>query len=448
MAINILLPGSQRFLATVLGNYIFFGYFAYKLLRKEFPWFIHQRHEWLKRYNARNYTVLVTQIPDSMRSSLALKQHFDLLYGQGSVVQANMVLHLNDFTAAIEKRKRLVALLEHALAELAIYEKRPTHLMPMGKKVKSPPNSPMSTTINNDNNDNNNENNDISSTFINRNTTIKRAHIKNRGQIIVDSIDYYTAQLNKANQDISQRWEKIQQKSRPKFLKDSLYSKKYANKLPLMMVAGQGSLMAMPSRNLMAAFDDDDDHHHHDHKHAVDDDDSKNSVASTIDLSSNILHMASLDDDSVHSNTSNASNKNKSKNIIKLNSSKGKNLKKTISSTSELVAHEVVNSTQKMKRKLHNQASEYMKVRARDALEFLDKAESVGATVFSSLVREEGKPDSAAFITFSSLVATHSAIQMSQHHEPFVLAVDVAPGKKGGKLRFSFDVRLWKCIHS
>ena len=48
--------------------------------------------------------------------------------------------------------------------------------------------------------------------------------------------------------------------------------------------------------------------------------------------------------------------------------------------------------------------------------------------VTTALVGEEdGTADDAGFVTFTSLVATHSALQMSQHSEPFVLDTMAVP---------------------
>lgn len=48
--------------------------------------------------------------------------------------------------------------------------------------------------------------------------------------------------------------------------------------------------------------------------------------------------------------------------------------------------------------------------------------------VSSVLLNEaDGTADDAGFVTFTSLVATHCALQMSQHHEPFVLETMAAP---------------------
>ena len=80
ISINALQDGSQRYLAPVLASYIFFGYAFYTIFN-EFRWFIEKRHAWLQRLDPRNYTMLVRNIPEVMRSDLALKEHFSMLYG-------------------------------------------------------------------------------------------------------------------------------------------------------------------------------------------------------------------------------------------------------------------------------------------------------------------------------------------------------------------------------
>ena len=54
---------------------------------------------------------------------------------------------------------------------------------------------------------------------------------------------------------------------------------------------------------------------------------------------------------------------------------------------------------------------------------------SVATEAVSSVLLNEadGTADDAGFVTFTSLVATHCALQMSQHHEPFMLETVAAP---------------------
>ena len=83
VSINVLPEGSNRFFATVVASYFFYGYAFYTLL-KEFQWFITQRHSWLRKFNQRNYTVFVRNIPPAFRSNVLLREHFQLLYGDNS----------------------------------------------------------------------------------------------------------------------------------------------------------------------------------------------------------------------------------------------------------------------------------------------------------------------------------------------------------------------------
>ena len=78
--IRILPVGSARFAATVLAFYIFFGYAMYGI-RKDFLWFLEKRHTWLKRFNVRNYTIMVRNIPEALRSDQLLKEHYQRLCG-------------------------------------------------------------------------------------------------------------------------------------------------------------------------------------------------------------------------------------------------------------------------------------------------------------------------------------------------------------------------------
>jgi hypothetical protein len=73
-------PKSSRYAAAVVAAYIFFGYAMYSIL-KDFRWFIAKRHGWLQRFCARNFTVLVRNIPDELRSDVALKKYFEGICG-------------------------------------------------------------------------------------------------------------------------------------------------------------------------------------------------------------------------------------------------------------------------------------------------------------------------------------------------------------------------------
>ena len=92
--INILPNGSNRFGATVIAAYIFFGYAMYVILR-EFRWFIAQRHTWLTRVNVRNYTILIRNIPEELRSDQLLKEHYQRLYGHNRGENARKPLLLS-----------------------------------------------------------------------------------------------------------------------------------------------------------------------------------------------------------------------------------------------------------------------------------------------------------------------------------------------------------------
>lgn len=80
-SINILNTGSSRFFAPVLASYLFYGYAFYTILA-EFRWFIGQRHIWLQKFNSRNYTIFIRNLPPEFRSNVVLKEHFQLLYGE------------------------------------------------------------------------------------------------------------------------------------------------------------------------------------------------------------------------------------------------------------------------------------------------------------------------------------------------------------------------------
>jgi calcium permeable stress-gated cation channel len=85
--INSLPKYSPRFSATVIAAYIFFGYTLYTII-VEFRWFIAQRHKWLRKFNSRNYTILIRNIPLALRSDAVLKEHYQHLYGSNRGTKA------------------------------------------------------------------------------------------------------------------------------------------------------------------------------------------------------------------------------------------------------------------------------------------------------------------------------------------------------------------------
>jgi hypothetical protein len=77
-----------------LAAYIFFGYTMFSIL-KDFRWFIALRHDWLRLFNCRNYTILIRNIPEELRSDNLLTKHFQGLYGKDRGKNCQLAGHPN-----------------------------------------------------------------------------------------------------------------------------------------------------------------------------------------------------------------------------------------------------------------------------------------------------------------------------------------------------------------
>lgn len=174
LGINALPKGSVRYIATVLASYLFFGRCFYEIL-KEFRWFVRARHVFLQKFNARNYTCLVRNIPEPLRSNVALQDHFTGLYGEDRVLEAHCCLFLNNLEGVVKKRQNCIGNLQHAVAEHRL-----------GKKVR-----PL------------------------RRDPSRYQEMESQTQA---KIELYTNELEELNVDIAQRIEAIEQRTRPRML--------------------------------------------------------------------------------------------------------------------------------------------------------------------------------------------------------------------------------------
>lgn len=166
LSFNLLQDGSPRFIATVMAAYVFFGYVMYTMLR-EFSWFNEQRYNWLRRFKQQNYSILVRNIPKDLRSNNLLLGYFQSVYGSERVLEAHVCIHMADLEAMVKSREACIGNLEHALAEFAISGRRPRHLLLL---------QAVSNTVG-----------------------------ATQGESEVDSINYYTAELDKLNQQINEQ---------------------------------------------------------------------------------------------------------------------------------------------------------------------------------------------------------------------------------------------------
>lgn len=107
--------GSERYYATVTAAYVLFFY-AMHLILHEFAWFTQARTHFRSRLEERSYTVYVSGIPVEYRSDEALAEFFRRA-GSDSVLQAAMVLHLPLLDKCMEQRAALQKQLAHARAQ-------------------------------------------------------------------------------------------------------------------------------------------------------------------------------------------------------------------------------------------------------------------------------------------------------------------------------------------
>mmetsp|Transcript_12969 Transcript_12969/g.31598 ORF Transcript_12969/g.31598 Transcript_12969/m.31598 type:complete len:1086 (-) Transcript_12969:153-3410(-) len=117
--------GSIRFPAIVVATYIVVLASLY-LVTKEYKWYAKMRHKFLSLDQERNYAIYVSGIPEEFRSDFALGDFFGADNGSscsgdgnGSAdfVAANVAMDIPKLEAKVEKRRRLVERLEHAIAE-------------------------------------------------------------------------------------------------------------------------------------------------------------------------------------------------------------------------------------------------------------------------------------------------------------------------------------------
>jgi len=131
-------PGSPRLFATVISAYMFFGYIMYLMLQ-EFKWFTDQRHKYLARTSAQNYTVYVSHIPPEIRSSAMLLDYFRRAFSHDAVLEAHIALKIPNLEKKVAARESLVGKLEHAINLEEVKGKTPTHrsINLKGRKVNS-----------------------------------------------------------------------------------------------------------------------------------------------------------------------------------------------------------------------------------------------------------------------------------------------------------------------
>jgi len=107
-------PGHHSAIATTVAAYIFFAAAMYLVL-KEFEWFTTYRHRFLSKARADNYTVYVTGIPLELRSDTAVSAYFRECFHSDSVLEAHVALDIPALEKKVAERNSCVAKLEHAI---------------------------------------------------------------------------------------------------------------------------------------------------------------------------------------------------------------------------------------------------------------------------------------------------------------------------------------------
>ena len=105
--------GSPRFIATVVGAYVVFGYAMYGIL-KEFQWFIMFRNQFLSKKLPRNYSVYVRNIPSEYCTNSRFLKFFQQS-SSGAVLEARLAIKAPNLKKQVAKREKVVAALEHKI---------------------------------------------------------------------------------------------------------------------------------------------------------------------------------------------------------------------------------------------------------------------------------------------------------------------------------------------
>ena len=154
--------GSLRLYATVVAAYIMFGYAMYQILQ-ELEWYIDARHRYLHKPLARHFAVFVRNIPPDYRTNSSLEAFFRRCFSNQDVLEARLAVNAPNLTKVVAQRETTLGNLEHSLALLERDGVRPRHSSTM-------------SVLGND----------------------------------VDSIQYYSDELEEQNRDINQRIDQLE----------------------------------------------------------------------------------------------------------------------------------------------------------------------------------------------------------------------------------------------
>ena len=138
IALSHVSAGEDNIWATTVAAYVIFGSATYFIFH-EFKWFTEYRHKFCTQARPANYTVYVAYIPKKYRSDIRLLQYFRSIFPRDSVLEARVVMNLNNLEQKVAARKKAAEKLEHAINFRALKGYEPTHGNPLGAAILSIP---------------------------------------------------------------------------------------------------------------------------------------------------------------------------------------------------------------------------------------------------------------------------------------------------------------------
>lgn len=369
---------ARFYIGTIVASYILYGYIMYAILG-EFRWFVRQRHAWLRQMRPQNYTILVRNIPKHLRSNVTLREHFQRLYGSDRVYEAHCCVFLTKLQSLLQKREACKAKLEQA-----VLARESTQL---GAVVSSP-------------------------------------------TVITDLVE----ELQGWNRDVATQIEKIERKGRPRLLGAGAgfrSSKK-----------GSLSYIGPPMEEVHSGDDSNDEgKNNSDDSDTNSSDDDADAITPSESMGGYLrrrsqqlfggmwdYNYTSRQDDSEEQNEpddpnadGSATDRRKRSAFFypELGRSQLEAHKKSEgSSNSREQFDDVVTLATNTQYKYKKSKWQKPKTTVKAAVRLASKAVSG---------KQDGKPDDAGFVTFTSLVAMHGALQMKQHPDLFAMETEIAP---------------------
>jgi len=348
--------------------------FALFLLYKEFSWFTTHRHRFLSEKRPDNYTVYVKFIPKDLRSNDALLDYFRSIFGHDAVLDARMAYEIPSLEKAVADRDLLcgtdekIGKLEHAINVLDVKGQRPRH-----KKIAVPDVSKVGSVATNPK---------------------KGCSCSCRPPTeTVDSIDAYTTELDDLNIKIAKLIDDIDEKTQhDNAFRDDL---ELARKMNGDDSATSGASMKFGTESAQVETIVFTDQPESAPEQAMQNED----VSVSIYISSKFA------------------------NSYFLSSTPKKSMKsvKSSSKPSQSASLGGVGNTAK------GGVGSAAKLVSGSARKVSSGALKAGSSALSFLRKADGTPRDAGFVSFTSLKAKASALQMIHHPKPFCLDVEEAP---------------------